>query len=189
MEGGFVAKFGAGTFLVTNAHVAARAKGAMNEDILDGNQAQGGTAAVAVGHDVFTMALKPGGTPFEIMIGVDQNASIGDEVVVLGNAEGAGVINTIQGTIVGLGPNLVEVDAPFQPGNSGSPIIHLKTGKVIGIATYLTIRKYDSATKVAVKERIVRRFGYRLDSVKTWQPVNWQGFYAQATRTVERSRN
>jgi len=177
---GFIAKFGAATFLVTNAHVAAGAKGAMFKT-LDGTQVQGGTAAVAVGHDVFTMALKPGGTPFEIMIGVDQSASIGDEVVVLGNAEGAGVINTIQGRIVGLGPNLVEVDAPFQPGNSGSPIIHLKSGKVIGVATYLTIRKYDSATKVAVKEPIVRRFGYRLDSIKTWQPVNWQGFYAQAT--------
>src|SRR5204863_3580947 len=113
------------------------------------------------------------------------------EVVVLGNAEGAGVINPIKGRIVGLGPNLVEVDAPFQPGNSGSPIIHLKTGKVIGVATYLTIRKYDSATKEAIKEPIVRRFGYRLDSVKQWQPVNWQTFYAQATEmeTIEKLTN
>jgi len=99
---------------------------------------------------------------------------------VLGNAEGAGVINTINGRIVGLGPNLVEVDAPFQPGNSGSPIIHLKTGKVIGVATYLTIRKYDASTREAVREPVVRRFGYRLDSVKKWEPVNWQSFYAQA---------
>src|SRR5262249_41673522 len=117
---------------------------------------------------------------FEIMTAVDQNATIGDQVVVLGNAEGAGVINTIGGKIVGIGPNLVEVDAPFLPGNSGSPIVHLKTGKVIGVATYLTIRKYDSATRRPVKEPIVRRFGYRLDTVKIWQPVNWQAFYAQA---------
>ena len=75
----------------------------------------------------------------------------------------------------------MEVDAPFQPGNSGSPIIHLKTGKVIGVATYLTIRKYDNATKQPVKEPIVRRFGYRLDSIKAWQSVNWQAFYSQAT--------
>ena len=70
---------------------------------------------------------------------VDENASIDDDVVVLGNAEGGGVINTIKGKIVGVGPNLVEVDAAFVPGNSGSPIIHLKTGKVIGVATYLII--------------------------------------------------
>ncbi len=187
---GFIAAYGTGTFLITNAHVAAGAKGAMFKT-LDGTQVQIGAPAVAVGHDIFLMAVAAGGTPIPVMTGVDQNAAIGDAVVVLGNAEGAGVINTIQGKIVGLGPNLVEVDAAFQPGNSGSPIIHLKTGKVIGVATYLTIRKYDSATKEAVKAPIVRRFGYRLDSVKTWQPVNWQGFYAQATEmeAVEKLTN
>ena len=137
-------------------------------------------AASAVGHDIFRMQLGPGGTPFEVMLKVDENAAIDDEVVVLGNSEGAGVINTIKGRIVGIGPQLVEVDAPFQPGNSGSPIVHLKTGKVIGVATYLTIKKYDAATKEVLKAPVIRRFGYRLDSVKTWQPVNWPAFYAQA---------
>jgi hypothetical protein len=176
---GFIANFGAGTLLITNAHVAAGSKGAMFKT-LDGTQVQMSAPSVAVGHDVFVMTVNPSGTPLEVMTGVDQNASIGDPVVVLGNAEGAGVINTIQGRIVGIGPNLVEVDAAFQPGNSGSPIIHLKTGKVVGVATYLTIRKYDSATKQPVKDPIVRRFGYRLDSIKSWQAVNWQTFYAQA---------
>jgi hypothetical protein len=99
---------------------------------------------------------------------------------VLGNAEGAGVINTIKGRIVGVGPDLVEVDAPFVPGNSGSPIIHLKTGKVIGVATYLIVKQYDASTREAIQEPRIRRFGYRIDSVKTWQPVNWNSFYAQA---------
>jgi len=26
----------------------------------------------------------------------------------------------------------------------------------------------------------IRRFGYRIDSVKTWQPVNWNYFFVQA---------
>lgn len=176
---GFIANYGNGVYLITNAHVAAGAKGAMFKT-LDGTQVEIGAPAVAVGHDIFLMAVKATGTPLPVMIGVDENATIGDQVVVLGNAEGAGVINTITGKIVGLGPNLVEVDAPFKPGNSGSPIVHLKTGKVIGVATYAIIRKYDSATKEAVKEPIIRRFGYRLDSVKKWEPVNWQTFNAQA---------
>ena len=187
---GFIASYGTGTFLITNAHVAATTKGAMFNS-LDNTQVPIGAPAVAVGHDIFRMALPPGGTPLHVMIGVDENATIGDEVVVLGNAEGAGVINTITGKIVGIGPNLVEVDAPFQPGNSGSPIIHVKTGKVIGVATYHTIRKYDSVTKQAVKDPVVRRFGYRLDTVKIWQPVNWQAFYAQAAEmeAIERLTN
>ena len=176
---GFIASYGNGTYLITNAHVAAGAKGAVFKS-LDGTTVQIGAPAVAVGHDVFLMALKLGQNPLPVMTGVDEHVTIGDEIVVLGNAEGAGVINTITGKVVGLGPNLVEVDAPFQPGNSGSPMIHLKTGKVIGVATYALIRKYDSATKEAVKEPVIRRFGYRLDSIKKWEPVNWQGFNAQA---------
>ena len=176
---GFVATLGGASFLFTNAHVAAGIKGAGFKS-LDGTKVTGGAPTIAVGHDIFRMQLPAGGTPFEVMLGVDEKVTIDDEVVVLGNAEGAGVINTIKGKVVGVGPQLVEVDAPFQPGNSGSPIIHLKTGKVIGVATYLTIKKYDAATKEVLKTPVVRRFGYRLDSVKTWQPVQWPAFYAQA---------
>jgi hypothetical protein len=177
---GFIAKFKDGNYLVTNAHVAAGVRSPTYKT-LDGQQVAIGAAACAVGHDIFRTAVASGGSPLEIMDHVGENASINDDVVVLGNSEGAGVVNTINGKIVGIGPNLVEVDAPFQPGNSGSPIIHLKTGKVIGVATYHTVRKYDNATKEAIKKPIVRRFGYRIDSVTTWQPVNWQPFYAQAT--------
>jgi hypothetical protein len=176
---GFLATLGKANFLVTNAHVAAGVKGA-GFKTLDGQDVKPGAPAVAVGHDIFVMQAPPGGKPFQVMSGVDSNASIGDAVVVLGNAEGAGVINSIPGKIVGLGANLVEVDAPFVPGNSGSPIIHLKTGKVIGVATYLTIKNFDPATKQVIRDPIVRRFGYRLDSVKSWQPVNWNAFAAQA---------
>ena len=184
---GFIAKLGAENFLFTNAHVAAEIKGA-GFKTLDGAKVAGGVATIAVGHDIFRMQLPAGGAPLEVMQGVDENARIDDEIVVLGNAEGAGVINTIKGKIVGIGPQLVEVDAPFQPGNSGSPIIHLKTAKVIGVATYLSVKKYDVATKEVLKTPVIRRFGYRLDTVKTWQPVNWRAFLAQATdlQTIEK---
>lgn len=176
---GFIANMGGTNFLVTNAHVTAGINGAVFKT-LDGTVVQGGTPSVAVGGDIFRMALPAGGTPLEVMQGVDQNAAIGDDVVVLGNAEGEGVINTIIGKIVGVGPNLVEIDAPFVPGNSGSPIVHLKSGKVIGVATYTVTRKYDVTTKEKMKQPVIRRFGYRLDSVKQWQLVNWQTFRAQA---------
>ena len=176
---GFIGQLRGTTFLFTNAHVAAGVKGA-GFKTLDGTQVQVGTPAIAAGHDIFLTTLPPGKPAIEIMVGVEQNAAIGDGVVVLGNAEGGGVINTIIGKIVGIGPDRVEVDAPFQPGNSGSPIIHLKSGKVIGVATYLTVKKYDAATREVLRAPVVRRFGFRLDSVKKWEPVNWPAFYAQA---------
>jgi hypothetical protein len=116
------------------------------------------------------------------MQNVDQNAAIGDSVVVLGNAEGGGVVNTIIGKIVGIGPSLVEVDAPFVPGNSGSPIIHLKSGKVIGVATYTSTQEYDLTTEKKLPAPVIRRFGYRIDSIKGWQAVNWRAFDAQAAQ-------
>lgn len=176
---GFIATLAGVNYLFTNAHVAAGIKSAGFKS-LDGSRAPVGAPSIAVGHDILRMQLPPGGAPLEIMSDVDQNASIGDDVVVLGNAEGGGVINTIKGKIVGLGPDLVEIDAPFVPGNSGSPIIHLASGKVIGVATYLLIRKYDPATKQPVRDPVIRHFGFRLDSVKVWQPVQWGAFYAQA---------
>ncbi len=118
-----------------------------------------------------------GSAPFKIMQDVGPETSIGDEVVVLGNAEGAGVVNTLYGRIVGIGPNLVEVDAPFVPGNSGSPIIHFKTGEVIGVATYARV---EGMGMFFGGSEEVRRFGYRIDSVKTWQPVDQKLFTAQA---------
>ena len=175
---GFVAAMGSGNFLVTNVHVVAGIPDATFKK-LDGATVRGGSASMAVGEDVFCMALPAGGTPLPIMRGVDSNAAIGDEVAVLGNAEGQGVINTIIGKIVGIGPNLVEVDAPFVPGNSGSPIIHLKTGKVIGVATYYVTNEYDLTTRRKLIRPVIRRFGYRLDGVNKWQPVNWEAFSRQ----------
>ncbi len=175
---GFVAAIGNGNFLVTNVHVVAGIPDAVFKK-LDGATVRGGSPSMAVGEDIFCMALPAGGTPLPVMRAVDSNAAIGDEVAVLGNADGQGVINTIIGKIVGIGPNLVEVDAPFVPGNSGSPIIHLKTGKVIGVATYYVTNEYDVTTERKLIRPVIRRFGYRLDGVNQWQPVNWGAFWRQ----------
>ncbi|HEX4086529.1 MAG TPA: serine protease, partial [Chthoniobacteraceae bacterium] len=176
---GFIAKVGNGTFLVTNLHVVSEIHNAVFK-ALDGTVVKGGAASAAVGEDICCMAMPNTPSTFQVMQDVEKNVTIGDSVVVLGNAEGSGVVDSRMGKIVGIGPNLVEVDAPFIPGNSGSPIIHLKSGKVIGVATYMTIDQYDPATKRWLRKPVVRRFGYRLDSVKQWQPIYWSAFYAQA---------
>lgn len=180
---GFVCGLDGQPWLLTNAHVLA-GNPRPRFTKLNGAELPLGPASLGVGHDICRISA-PGGTAMlEAMTDTDQVARIGDAVAVLGNAEGAGVIKPFEGRIVGLGPNLVEVDAPFVPGNSGSPIIHVPTGKVLGIATYLVTRKIDPKGDGSVQTS-VRRFGYRLDSVKAWEPVDWARFYAQAAQ-VER---
>jgi S1-C subfamily serine protease len=175
---GFLCGIDGHTYIITNAHVLADNAGVKLTN-LDGVAFTSGSSAVAVDHDIVKMEV--GATPktFEIMTNLDSTVKIGDAVMIPGNAEGAKVVTTEEGKIIGIGPNLIEVDAPFVPGNSGSPIIHVASGKVLGVATYMMIKSVDKGGGNKVVEE-VRRFGYRLDSVKTWQPINWQAFYAES---------
>lgn len=170
---GFITILKGQKYLLSNAHVVAGVR-PPKFTLLDRTPLGVGSASAAIGHDIVAVTVLSGGTPIPAMESVETESTIGDAVVVLGNAEGAGVVNLLEGRIVGIGPNLVEVDAPFVPGNSGSPIIHIRSGKVVGIATYLTMRRSLTGGQS------VRRFGYRLDSVQKWQAIDWTRFYAEA---------
>jgi len=176
---GFVAAIGKANYLVTSVHVASQTGGQPFKG-LDGPAVPSGVPSMAVGEDIFCMALPAQQKPFEVMQDVDANAAIGDPVAVLGNADG--VVNPIMGSITGIGPTFIEVDAPFLQDNSGGPIIHLKTGKVIGVAAYQVKNKYDMDDAANQQEAVVRRIGYRLDSVKGWQAVTWPAFNVQAAQ-------
>lgn len=174
---GFICNYKGKPSLFSNIHVVADMKTPrftlLNQALIK----PGGVGACAVGHDILYLSLPDSTTPpkLDAAENVEQIARVGDQVFVLGNSEGARVITPLTGQIVGIGPELVEVTAEFVPGNSGSPIIHARSGKVIAIATYLTTRdrKFLSGDSDAPR---IRRFGYRLDSVKTWQPMDWTAF-------------
>jgi hypothetical protein len=172
---GFICAIGGAKFVVTNQHVVAGNPG-VKFTLLDQTPVRTGQAAAAVGHDIMSFALLSDAKAMEIMTEVEKNAAIGDDVAVLGNANGDRVITPLPGKLVAIGPDRVEVSAEFVHGNSGSPIIHLKSGTVLGIATYATITKVDSITGRPKDEPEVKRFGYRLDSVKQWQPVVWPAY-------------
>jgi hypothetical protein len=133
----------------------------------------------------------PVARPLECVTSLEGLARIDDEVVVLGNSGGGGVVTSIPGKLVGIGPDRIEVSAEFIPGNSGSPVIHVPSGKVIGIATYLT-RKYEEFSSGGEAVRgptgsgqpkgtlVTRRFAFRLDNIPRWEPVNWQLFQSEA---------
>jgi hypothetical protein len=97
-----------------------------------------------------------------------EKLKIGDAIVVAGNSEGEGVVREIPGRIVGIGPDRIEVDAEFVPGNSGSPILLKSTGRVIGVATYMKVPRARGGAKSPFSLNEVRRFGYRIDTVAKW---------------------
>jgi hypothetical protein len=174
---GFICEFRGKPALITNMHVVAGMRSPRFTKLDKSGVQTYGTPSGAVGHDILYYPLPPA-TPLPSLRAaphVEDIATIGDDVFVLGNSEGARVITPLAGKIVGLGPDLVEVSSEFVPGNSGSPIIHAKSGMVIGIATYLSVRDRAWLSEESGQPKI-RRFGYRLDSVKTWQPIEWNAF-------------
>ncbi len=177
---GFIAAYQGSQYLFTNTHVLG-GNTRLAARLLDGTPIVTTGLSVADDYDVAAFpqtTVKKGG--IEILDNVEKNVSLGDDVVVLGNSLGAAVVTKITGKVTGIGPELIEVDAKFVAGNSGSPIIHLKTGKAIGIATFSMIRKMDKFGKDSQFNSVERRFGYRLDNIGKWRNTTWQAFSREA---------
>jgi hypothetical protein len=176
----FVCAYQGKRMLLTNQHVIHDNPG-LRFTLLNQAQVKVGAARAAVGHDLMAFDITDAIPALEADLDFATSVAMGDDVLVIGNTEGERVIKPLPGKVVGFGPNLLEISSQFMPGNSGSPIIHVKTGRVIGIATYAIVRSVDSLT--GAQNPSVRRFGYRLDSVQQWQPVNWQLYQAEAAAT------
>ncbi len=168
--------------VITNSHVLSGNDNVHFQE-MNSTQVQTGPFSYAYGADLAAADQSTARDGLEVA-DVSKEVNIGDDVVVLGNSLGSDVITEIKGQVKGIGPDLVEVDAKFVEGNSGSPIIQVKTGKVIGIATYAEQRKMDSLSKDSQFGSEWRRFGYRLDTVRAWQHVAPEEFASEA-RTVE----
>ncbi|MHA3775383.1 trypsin-like peptidase domain-containing protein [Verrucomicrobiota bacterium sgz303538] len=221
---GFICRVGSQAWLFTNIHVMAGMQ-QPQFTTLDGASVALGGADAAAGHDIMRFALsKSPAQPLEAMTDIANNVRIDDEVEVLGNSGGGGVVTSIKGKVVGIGPDRIEVSAEFIPGNSGSPIVHVKSGKVIGVATYLTKRyeEFANGSPSAPPDTnrppqstppprsgfapprppvppssprgsqsgamVVRRFAYRIDSVRAWEPVNWAVFRQESEQVRQISR-
>jgi|GEM_PF-1961150 len=178
----FVCHYQGKRMLLTNQHVV-RENPELKFTQLNGTRLKLGAPSAAVGHDIFGFELADEFPALDLEMDVSNEVRMGDDVLVIGNTEGAGVVKALLGKVAGIGPQLVEVTSAFLPGNSGSPIIHMKTGRVIGIATYAIVRNANSLT--GEKEQSVRRFGYRVDSVQAWQPVVLADYQAESQATTK----
>jgi len=178
---GFICQVNGHPVAITNVHVLSSTPG-FNLTNLNNAPFPVTAGAMAVGRDIVKMeggGNGEGGKRFDVMENVDAQVKCGDAVAVLGYDEGAKAVKPVAGTVIGIEPNLVEVDASFEACDSGSPVIHKATGKVLGVATYLPKRNAGTGAKSGVPVA-GRCFAARLDGVKKWEPINWPLFYTQA---------
>ena len=185
---GFVAKMYDQYFIVTNEHVLSGNK-KITITGLDGTKyPTNGAFYGAMGRDAALLKIPAelAKNYFEIQADALADAKVGDMVTVPGNVEGAGVATQSNGKVLGIGPDLVESDAKMAPGNSGSPIIHRGSEKVLGMATYAIRYQLDNLGKAANLAE-VRWFGVRLDNLtaKQWEVMDWTRFSDQGQTLKE----
>jgi len=75
-------------------------------------------------------------TAIEAPLGCYEEPSIGNAVVIFGHPSGLNFTGTrgiVSGTIYTSGNEWIQTDAPLNGGNSGGPLINIKSGKVIGV--------------------------------------------------------
>ena len=191
---GFVAKIRGVDFVVTNQHVIG-GNATLRVTTVRGVSLKVGGMFGALGRDIALLRIEGDHQVPVLALAEDpfKTVKLGDKVAVVGNRRGGGVATQVSGVVRGIGPDKIEVDAPFQPGNSGSPIVHVATGEVLGLATYSQTRRLDeldggadgtagAKSKGEADKTEQRWFGYRTDGVAKWEAIDLVKWRAQAKR-------
>ena len=184
---GFLIKTPQGPVVVTNQHVI------FNNPNLTISTNNGVPVTIvsyqgATDRDLVKILLKDGAFSYLTPAAeVSSTAQAGDEVLTPGNSEGGEVMLNTDGKVIALGPDRVEFDNPIYHGNSGGPVIQVKTGNVIGVVTEaMKVENSDEVDKTSYANRnsaihgTMRYFGLRLDTASSWEPYDWTQFQMQS---------
>ena len=176
---GFIAKdFDGSVYLYSNQHVI-QGTNSLKVKTLGNRQLKPVKFEVSEDRDIVRFKLDPK-QQYPEALGFAESASNEEPIAVFGNSGGAGVFTTLYGRIVGVGPDRIEVNAEFIPGNSGSPIIDDKK-QVVGIATYMTKQNEKGDWTVeGTRFAEIRRFAYRVDPQMKWRPFKWKKYQSYA---------
>jgi hypothetical protein len=125
--------------------------------------------AASAGLDVDVARMRLVETPeYALEFAEEGRFAARDAVFALGDSGGEGVLLSLPGKIVGIGPFKVEVDCEFVPGNSGGPIV-TGDGKVVAIASYMTT---DGTVWARGTQHAVRRFGWIPGRDYDWEAMS-----------------
>lgn len=172
---GFLAQYDGKVYLFTNLHVLDGNK-SIKCKTMEGKELALGKLLASTEYDLAAIELPHEKGGLEFQQHVDTSVTLGEEVVVFGNSFGSGVATDLTGKVLAVGPQVLETDVKFVSGNSGSPIISKQSHKVLGIASYCSIRKANDFGKDSKFNNVERRFAYRIDNNPGWQQMNLAQF-------------
>lgn len=173
---GFILTMQGTNYLVTNEHVL-RGGHPLTARYLNGQYVDVAGVEVSDTRDLVRLPLRQ--QPLAEALNVTLDCTIGQRVWVFGNSDGGGVVTSINGSIVGIGPELIETDAAFVRGNSGSPIVD-SNGHVVAVATYAIQNPAPSEwVKTGTRFDNVRRFGTTVTGTK-WLRMSTEEYYQRS---------
>ena len=189
MEGtGFLVHTPDGPAVVTNLHVIS-ANSNVKIFTTTGKQIKTLSLKGASDRDLAMFMIQDAGYSYlDLATNIEGTVQTGDPVITPGNSEGGEVVLNTTGTVLGLGPERIEFSNPIYHGNSGGPVFHPKSGKVLAVVTMATkIKPTDAldtasfANKASAITGAMRYFGLRLDNVPKWEVYDWNRFLAETT--------
>ncbi|WP_309380486.1 S1 family peptidase [Cerasicoccus frondis] len=163
---GFFCKIRGRDFIVTNQQVLT-GHSQLRIRTIDGTPVKAKEIYGAIGHDLAMIAVDDSLSSLTADELVDDDTSVGQQVVIPGIKLGGGVVTQVPGEVTNIGPNRIDLQANFVDGNNGSPIINLKTREVIAVAAKIGDGKN------------AKWEGYRIDSVTQWEQINWYKWQRQ----------
>jgi len=176
---GFLAHYNNKIYLFTNIHVLDECTNVSCQTI-SGKQLELGLLYLSKNYDLAAIELPNETDGIELPQKPDKPLSIFDEIMILGNSNGDGVVTFLKGKISSIGPDLIETDAKFISGNSGSPLIDKRSHKAIGIATFSVLHKANTFGSDSKFNNTERRFAYRLDNLPSWEQTTYPVFFNQS---------
>ena len=176
---GFLCEMDGKKYFVTNRHVA-KQRGRMTAYYLDGKQMEFGLDSiieVAENRDLVRFEIQ---SERQFLKFSDKIPDIGDAIEFYGNAKGGKVVTVTAGKILAVGQERIEIDCPIQPGNSGSPLVRVADGCVIGVTTLsqhnlLSEDGSQVGTRYDPNIKLMREFAVRFSGV-TWKSMPYGKF-------------
>lgn len=173
---GFICQLGDSNYVVTCTHVLSGGQ-QFEFQTHNGGRLQPVALELADDRDLARVHITDPNPP--ALVAATNDTKISNPVVVFGNSEGAGVVTRLEGKVQAVGPALLEVDAQFVKGNSGSPILDAHN-QALAVASFVSRAGTTNWVNNGTRFTETRRFGVRLQGVR-WIPVTPRRLYEESS--------